>query len=117
MKNNFYFTLKAVFVLKYFIILSSHFGHVEEIWLDQKDKINFKIDGVTIWLRNNCKHILTNISISPGIQALKFGQLIKHNMRNFFFEKACTKYGGKTFPRPFPKKSKLNIFLKNSLKF
>ena len=32
-------------------------------------------------------HILTNISESKGNQAMKFGQLIKHNMRNNFLEK------------------------------
>ena len=31
MKNAFYFTLKALFVLKIFKFLSWHFGHVEEI--------------------------------------------------------------------------------------
>ena len=35
---------------------------------------------------------------------------IKHKMRNIFLEKAYTKCGGETLPRPF-KKSKLSIFL------
>ena len=30
MKNAFYFTLEALFVLKIFKFLSLHFGHVEE---------------------------------------------------------------------------------------
>ena len=32
---------------------------------------------------------------------MKFGQLIKYNMRNIFIEKSYTKYGGETSPRPF----------------
>ena len=42
---------------------------------------------------------------------MKFGQLIKYNMRKFFFEKSYSKRGGENIPRPFPKKSKLSIFL------
>ena len=40
-KNAFYFTSKALFVLKIFKFLSSLFGHVSQR-LDQKDKVNFK---------------------------------------------------------------------------
>ena len=53
MKNDFYFTLKALLVLKIVKFLSSIFGHVEKR-LDQKDKVNFKIYDVTTWLTNNC---------------------------------------------------------------
>ena len=42
---------------------------------------------------------------------MKFGQLIKHNMRNIFFEKSYKKCGGETIPRPFSKESKLSISL------
>ena len=45
--------------------------------------------------------ILTYIPESKGNQAMKFDQLIEYNMRNIFFEKSCTKCGGKTIPRPF----------------
>ena len=41
MRNAFYFTSKALFVLKIFKFLSSLFGHVSQR-LDQKDKVNFK---------------------------------------------------------------------------
>ena len=54
-------------------------------------------------------HILPNISRNKGNQAMKFGQLIEYNMRNIFVEKSYTKCGGETIPRPFSKKSKLNI--------
>ena len=53
MNNAFYFTLKALLVLKIFKFLSCLFGHVEK-QLDQKDKVNFKINDVTAWLKNNC---------------------------------------------------------------
>ena len=46
MKNDSYFTLKALFVLKRFEILLKR--------LDQKDKVNFQIHNVTTWLANNC---------------------------------------------------------------
>ena len=42
---------------------------------------------------------------------MKFGQLIKYNIRNIFLEKLYTKYGGETSPRPFSKKSKLRLSL------
>ena len=38
-------------------------------------------------------------------------QLIEHNTRNIFLEKSYTKCDGQTIPRPFSKKSKLNISL------
>ena len=54
MKNAFYFTLKALFVLKIFKFLSQLFGHTERrfYW---KDKVIFKIVDVATWLTNNCK--------------------------------------------------------------
>ena len=36
-----------------------------------------------------------------GNQAITFGQLIEHNMRNVFVEKSYTKCGGETILRPF----------------
>ena len=56
-------------------------------------------------------HILSNISRSKGNQTIKFGQLIKYNMKNIFLEKSYTKCGGETIPKPFSKKSKLSISL------
>ena len=53
MKNAFYFTSKALFVLKIFKFLSWLFGHVVK-QLDKKDKVNFKFYDVTAWLTNNC---------------------------------------------------------------
>ena len=36
-------------------------------------------------------HILRNISRSKGNQAMKFGQLIRYNVRNNFLQKSFTK--------------------------
>ena len=41
-------------------------------------------------------HILTNISKSKGNQAMKFSQLVEHNMRNIFLEKPSKKWGDKS---------------------
>ena len=56
-------------------------------------------------------YILPNISRNKGNQAVKFGQLIEHNMRNIFVEKSYKKCAGETIPRPLSKKSKLNVSL------
>ena len=48
-------------------------------------------------------HILPNISRSKGNQAMKFGQLIKHNMRNIFLKKSYTKSGVENIPDSFLK--------------
>ena len=37
-------------------------------------------------------HVLPNISQSKGNQAMKFGQLIEYNKRNFFFQKLYEKW-------------------------
>ena len=39
---------------------------------------------------------------------MKFGQLIKYNMRNISPEKPNTKCGGEISPRPFSQKLKLS---------
>ena len=53
MKNVFYFTLKASYVLKIFKVLSGLFGQVAK-QLDQKDKVNLRFYDVIAWLINNC---------------------------------------------------------------
>ena len=49
-------------------------------------------------------HVLPNILASKGNQTMKFDQLIECNMRNIFLQKAYTKCGGETNPRPFSEK-------------
>ena len=56
-------------------------------------------------------HILSNISRNKDNQTMKFGQIVECNMRNIFVEKLYTKCGGEAIPKPFSKKSKLNISL------
>ena len=117
MKHAFYFTSKALFVLKIFKFLSWLFGNVPK-QLDQKYNVNFKFHDVTAWLISNLIHILSNISRSKDKQTKKFGQLIECNMRNIFHEKLYTKCGRETSPKPFSEKFKLSIFFwLNSLKF
>ena len=52
MKNAFYFTSKALLVLKIFKFLSWLFGHIVK-GLDKKDKTYLKLYDVTAWLANN----------------------------------------------------------------
>ena len=53
MKNTFYFTIKALFVIKIFKFLPWLVGHVKKR-LDSKYKVNFKIYDVTAWFTHNC---------------------------------------------------------------
>ena len=108
MKNAFYFTLKAVVVLKIFKFLSWSFSLVEKR-LDEKDKVNFKKKRKR--KKTMTIYILPNISRSKDNQIMKLGQLIQYNMRNVFLEKSYTKCGGETSLRPFSEKSKLSISL------
>ena len=85
MKNAFYFTSKALFILKVFNFLSWLFGRVAK-QLDVRDKVNFKIYDVTAWLTNNCNTHIAHISRSKGNQAIKFGQITDYNMRNIFLK-------------------------------
>ena len=47
---------------------------------------------------------------------MQFGRLIAYTTGNIFLEKSYTKCGAEAIPRPFYKKSKLNILWINSLK-
>ena len=58
----------------------------------------------------NVINIFTNIAQyhNRGNLTMKFGQLIKYNMKNIFIEKSYTKFakcGGETIPWPFSKNS------------
>ena len=83
MKNAFYLTSKTLFIHKIFKFLSWHFGHVAK-WLEKKNRVNFKIYGVTVWLSNNCNTHIDHVSRSEHNQTMKFGQLIEYNMRNYW---------------------------------
>ena len=74
------------------------FGHVRK-QLDEKDKINFKINDVTTWFTNNCNaHIAQYLTNN---QAMKFGQLIKYNMRNIFLQNYAENEAGRLVPDRF----------------
>ena len=84
MKSAFYFNLKAPLVLKIFkfclefsVILKNSL--IRKIRLFSKFMIP-QSGQQTIAIR-----ILSNISKNKGFQAMKFGQLIEHNMRNNSF--------------------------------
>ena len=53
MKNNFFVTLKSLFVLKICKFLSWLFGHLRKRF-DYWDQVNFKIYDATTWKTNNC---------------------------------------------------------------
>ena len=95
---------------RYLTFLFWLFGHVAKR-LDQKDKVNLKFCDVTAWLTKVVIHISLNILKNKGNQTMKFGQLIKYNMRNIFLEKSYRECGGETGPRPFSEKLKLIISL------
>ena len=53
MRNALYFILKALLLSRY-LRFCHDFLVVQEKWLDQIDKITFKIHDVITWLTNNC---------------------------------------------------------------
>ena len=56
-------------------------------------------------------NMLLYISRSKDNHTVKFGRLIEYNVRKIFHEQSYPKRGGETSPKPFFKKSKLNISL------
>ena len=84
----------------------------EKLSQAEQKKVYFTIYDVINWEVNNYNtQIFSIISRSKGSQTMKFGQLIKYDMRNNFLEKPYIKPGGEASPRTFSKKSKLKIYL------
>ena len=111
MKNAFYFTLKALLVLKIIKFLYRLFAHVKN---DLIRKIRLISEFMTSKPGNQTieTQILNNISRSKAKQAMKFGQLIEYNMRNIFREKSYTKCVRETISRSFSSlSSKLSMSL------
>ena len=52
-------------------------------------------------------HVFPSISRNKGTLTIKFAQLIGYDTSNIFLEKSYTKFGGKTIPRHFLKKIKI----------
>ena len=84
MKNVFYFTIKALFVLKISKVLSWRFGHTEKNNLSRKISLISKFMTSQQGKETILIHILPNISRNEG-------QLIEYNMRDIFLEKSHTK--------------------------
>ena len=90
-EKSFYFILKLFSFLKY-LHFSADSGYVGKrlgkkatVWLVSKfmtSQTGHQV--ITIY-------ILANISRSKGSQAMKFGQLIKHNVRNILLQRTCRK--------------------------
>ena len=86
MKNAFYFTLKALFVLKIFKFLSWLFGHVKN-GLIRKIRLISKLMTAQPGKQTIAISISPNILVSKGNQIIKFGQVIEYIMRKNFLEK------------------------------
>ena len=110
MKNAFYFTVKALFVLKLFKFLSRLFCRVKK-GLIRKIRLIPEFMTSQPDYQAIVMHILANILKSKSNQIMKLGQSIEYNIRNIFLEKSYTKCGGETSPRPSSRKSKLSISL------
>ena len=85
MKNAFYLTLKALFVLKIFKFLSSIFEHVDND-LIRKIKSISKFKTSQLQKQTIPIHILANISRNKDNQTMRFGQYIEYKMRNTFLK-------------------------------
>ena len=103
MKNAFYFTLKALIVLKSFKFALTFRSYKKQ--LDQKDQFNFQIYDVTNW-ETIAIHILLYISRSKGNQTMKIGH------RNF--AKLIRKHRWhRCFPVNFAKFLRTPFFIEN----
>ena len=113
MKNYFYFTLKALFVLNIFIFLSWHSGY----GLDKKDRLISEFMTSQPEKQTIAIYILPNISRTKDNQTMKFGQLIEYNMGNTFLKNSYTMYGGETIPSPLLQNKNWAYYWINILKF
>ena len=96
MKNTFYFLVKTLFGLLLFC---------PDFLAMQKNNLMRKLWLITKFITSQTGqkmitiHILPNILRSKGNWAIKFGQLIKHSVRNVLPQKSCKKWGRKTISR------------------
>ena len=91
----FYFMFKAPFVLKILTFLSWLFGYVKNNFIRR-----FRLIPKFLTLQTGQQiitiHILPNISRSKGNQAVKFGRLIKYNVKDTFLQNSYRKWGRET---------------------
>ena len=83
-KDVFYFTLKALFVLLRCLNFCPDFFGLVQKQPDKKTKINFKICDIKNWKTNNYNIHFTQYLKKYSNWTIKFGQLIEYNMRNIF---------------------------------
>ena len=100
MKNTFYFMLEAFFVIEIFSFLSQLLRYVEKR-LYKVDIVNYKIYGITGCTENNSNTHITQCLKKKGNQAMEFGQLIEHSVRNFLFKIHAKKEVGRLVPLLF----------------
>ena len=98
MVKNFYFTSKALFVLKIFKLSFHDFFVMYQNDLIKKIRLIANFMTSQPGYQTIAIYILPDISRSKGNQTMKFGQLIECNMRNIFLEKSYTKLVEKLVP-------------------
>ena len=76
MKNAFYFILKALSILKIFVMT---FPSCRKNGLIRKTRLTAKLMTPQPGKQTIAMHILTNISQSKGNHTMKHGQLIEYN--------------------------------------
>ena len=95
-KNDFYLTLKILFVLKTSVLFLDFF-------VIQRNSVVRKIKLISKFMTSQpgkqtiAIHILCNISGREDNQRPRPGQLIEYNIRSTFLEILYTKCGGETF--------------------
>ena len=115
-KNTFYFTSKALFVLKIFKFCLDFLVFYEN-GLTRKKRLILKFMTSQTGKQTIVIHVLPKILRNNDNQAIKFGQLREYNMKNIFLKKSYRKCGGETSPRPFSEKPKLSISLDQQSEF
>ena len=101
MKNAFCLILKALFVLKIFLVFVTTFWSCRKNGLIRKIRLTLRFMTSQPGLQTIAIHILPNISQGKGNQTMKLDQVIEYIKGNiFFFQKLCRKRGGETSSRP-----------------
>ena len=87
MKNAFYFTLKAFFVLQIFKFLSCPFSHAEKNSNITNARLFSKFMMSQPVQQTIAINILPKTSQTKDNQTIKFGQLVEYRKRNIFLQK------------------------------
>ena len=91
MKNAFYSTVKALFVLKIIFFLPWLFWPCRKNDLIRKVSLVSKFVTLATGKQIILIHIFPDISRYIGNQTMKFGQLMEYNVTNIFLQKSCRK--------------------------